>query len=91
MYCTSTNDYILKQAGLIQNSDINTGIHDSFLRTATLIQATKDYRPIWFYWKRIRPIRWATGMFPKLSFSGRQTIRKQIQKNYHSASTLPGN
>jgi hypothetical protein len=90
MYCTNANDYILQQAGLIQKSDINTGIPDSFLRKSALIQGTQEYRPIWSYWKSNSPLKWATRSFNKLDFRGRQTIRKRIQKHYHPASTIPG-
>jgi hypothetical protein len=87
----SNNDYILQQAGLIQNGDINTGIHDSLLRNATLIRGRQEYRPIWSYWKGKRPFSWATRLINKRNLRDRQMIRKRIQKHYQPASTIPGN
>jgi hypothetical protein len=44
MYQTSTHDYIYQQAGLIQQGDINTGIHDYMISKSLLAQSAGNHQ-----------------------------------------------
>ncbi len=90
MQSTCTHDYILQQAGLIQNVEISKGIHDSILRNAALMQSTKAYQPIWSSWNRNNPIKWIVKMIRGLFTRDRRTPMKRNRKEYPPVTAVPG-
>ena len=91
MFSTNNHDYLLQQAGMIQNGEITTRIHDSILRNAALAQSAKTYRPTRYYWTRITPLSWITQQIRRLISGENKPARKQIREDYHPAAPLPGN
>lgn len=91
MFCSNNHDYLLQQAGLIQNGEITTRIHDSILRNAALTQTAKNHQPIWPYWKRNNPLSWNSKLIQRLISRKHYPARKQIREDYHPAAPLPGN
>jgi hypothetical protein len=91
MFTSNTHDYIFRQAGLIQKGDINTGIHDSILRKAALMQFRQEYWSIRSSWKRNNPIRRIIRMIQGLIFRDRHPIWKRKRKQYRPSTTVPRN
>jgi len=46
MFQTSTHDYVIQQAGLIQKGELNTSIPNHLLQTAVLTHGTENYRQV---------------------------------------------
>lgn len=90
MFATDTYDYKFQQAGLIQKGDINTGIHDSILQKAALMQLRQEFWPIRSFWKRNNPIKWNPRMIQRLIFRDRQPLWERKRKQYNPTSSMPG-
>lgn len=91
MFSSNIHDYLLQQAGLIQNGEITTRIHDSILRNAALRQPGNNYQPIWSSWNRNNPLSWISKRIQRLISREDQPARKQIREEYHPNAPLPGN
>jgi len=91
MFSSNNHDYLLQQAGLIQNGEITTRIHDSILRNAALRQPGNNYQPIWPSWKRNNPLSWISKQIQRFISRKHQPARKQIREKYHPSAPTPGN